>query len=197
MDASLAPVIHGLTTQELERNCASIQRVDAAPKWVCLGGLVPLVRQSGQLGANASSAQAELRSRIGLRPGQVPVIAAARARGWIAAYNSRCVQAGAGLAGFHRLARAAGFGTVFLPGGTEPFVADRGRKRAASRLLLTEADLGGLALCECPACARAGDLGRRIASLAGSYLPRAAHNAWVLLGEACQHRMAARASNTG
>ena len=197
MDASLAPVIHGLTTQELERNCASIQRVDAAPKWVCLGGLVPLVRQSGQLGANASSAQAELRSRIELVRARFPssrlhVLGVGSPRTIAAAF-----EAGADSLDSIGWRRAAGFGTVFLPGGTEPFVADRGRKRAASRLLLTEADLGGLALCECPACARAGDLGRRIASLAGSYLPRAAHNAWVLLGEACQHRMAARASNTG
>lgn len=62
----------------------------------------------------------------------------------------------------------------------------RGRKRAASRLQLTELDLAVLANCECPACERAGGLDERVATLASSYLPRAAHNAWVLLGETGQ-----------
>lgn len=196
MGASLAPVIHGVTTDELEANCASVQSVDATPIWVCLGGLVPLLRQSGQLGANAASAQAELRSRIGLVRAGFPasrlhVLGVGSPRTIAAAF-----QAGADSVDSIGWRRAAGFGTIFLPGGTERFVTDRGRKRAASRLLLTELDLDVLARCECPACTRAGNLGQRIASLAASYLPRAAHNAWVLLRGACLQHRAATVSDT-
>jgi len=183
LNSSLAPVIHGVTIEELERNCAATQSVDATPQWVCLGGLVPLVRQSGQLGAGASAARAELGSRIGLVRAKFPasrlhVLGVGSPRTITAAFA-----AGADSVDSIGWRRAAGFGTVFLPGGTERFVTDRGRKRAASRLLLTESDLDVLALCDCPACTRAADFRQRITSLAGSYVSRAAHNAWVLLGE--------------
>jgi len=184
LEASLAPVIHGVTIDELQANSAAVQGVDASPAWVSLGGLVPLLRQSGQLGPNASKARDELRARIGFVRAYFPlsrlhVLGVGSPRTIKAAFD-----AGADSVDSIGWRRAAGFGTIFLPGGTERFVGDRGRKRAASRLQLTDVDLGALSACECPACQRAGSLGQRLETLADSYLPRAAHNAWVLMGEA-------------
>lgn len=188
MEPRLAPVIHGVTTDELQANCAAVQSIAAEPAWVCLGGLVPLLRQSGQLGSKAAVAREELRARIGLVRTSFPlsrlhVLGVGSPRTIAVAFD-----AGADSVDSIGWRRAAGFGTVFLPGGTERFVTARGRKRAASRLQLTELDLSVLAECGCPACERAGELDGRVETLAGSYLPRAAHNAWVLIGETGQLR---------
>lgn len=182
--ASLAPVIHGVTTDELHANCVAVKHIEPAPTWVCLGGLVPLLRQSGQLGAKAGEAREELRSRIAFVrdsfPGaQLHVLGVGSPRTIAAAFK-----AGADSVDSIGWRRAAGFGTIFLPGGTERFVAHRDRKRSTSRLLLTDADREVLDGCDCPACSRAGTIDQRLETLAGSYLPRAAHNAWILLGEA-------------
>jgi tRNA-guanine family transglycosylase len=188
IEPRLAPVIHGVTTDELQANCAAVHSIDAEPAWVCVGGLVPLLRQCGQLGSNAAAAREELRARIGLVRTNFPlsrlhVLGAGSPRTIAVAFD-----AGADSVDSIGWRRAAGFGTIFMPGGTERFVTARGRKRAASRLQLTEVDLSLLAECGCPSCAGAGELDRRLDTLSGSYLPRAAHNAWVLIGEGAQLR---------
>ena len=182
--ASLAPVIHGVTLDELHANCVAIQQIEPTPTWVCLGGLVPLLRQSGQLGAKAGEAREELRSRIQFVRASFPgsllhALGVGSPRTIGAAF-----EAGADSVDSIGWRRAAGFGTIFLPGGTERFVAHRDRKRSSSRLLLTDADRDVLARCDCPACTRAGTIDQRLETLAGSYLPRAAHNACILLAEA-------------
>ena len=80
--------------------------------------------------------------------------------------------------------RAAGFGTIFLPGGTERFVSDRARQRPRSRRQLDNNDLQMIATCDCPPCSRNNSLESRLALLSECYLARAAHNASVLIGEA-------------
>lgn len=181
--ANLAPVVHGVTVDELEANCEAIRKVDPAPAWVCLGGLVPLLRQCGQLRHRAAEARERLSETIRLVRAAFPasklhVLGVGSPRNIATAYAS-----GADSVDSIGWRRAAGFGTIFLPGGTERFVAHRDRKRAGSRRLLDEVDLQALGVCDCPACVEAGGLDARLASLTVSYLPRAAHNAWVLLGE--------------
>lgn len=181
--ARLAPVVHGLTVDELEANCEAVRGVDSAPAWVCLGGLVPLLRQCGQLRHRAADARTRLAYTIRLVRAAFPasrlhVLGVGSPRNIAVAYAS-----GADSVDSIGWRRAAGFGTIFLPGGTERFVAHRDRKRAGSRRMLDEADLLALRACGCPACAAAGGIEARLSGLASSYLPRAAHNAWVLLGE--------------
>jgi tRNA-guanine family transglycosylase len=183
-DASLAPVIHGTGHDELRSNCDAVSGISPAPDWVCLGGVVPLLRQSGQLGAQADIARERLQNSIQtvrerFPTSQLHVLGVGSPRTIAMAYS-----AGADSVDSIGWRRAAGFGTIFLPGGTERFVVNRDRKRATSRLTLTEADRAALGVCECPVCSEHGTLDARIEKLASSYLPRAAHNAWVLLAEA-------------
>jgi tRNA-guanine family transglycosylase len=182
--ADLAPVVHGVTTDELRANCDAIATIEPTPPWVCLGGLVPLLRQCGQLRKSGVQAREHLHHTITLVRNRFPhshlhVLGVGSPRTVAAAYAG-----GADSVDSIGWRRAAGFGTIFLPGGTERFVADRERKRATSRWMLTEADRHALGQCACPVCHDAGEVADRIAALAQSYLPRAAHNAWVLLGEA-------------
>ncbi len=184
-NTALAPVVHGVTPEELHANCDAIQRIDPMPAWVCIGGLVPLLRQCGQLRQRSVEARNRLQETISFVRRSFPVsrlhvLGAGSPRTIATAFA-----AGADSVDSVGWRRAAGFGAIFLPGGTERFVAHRDRKRAASRTLLTEVDRATLQRCDCPACARAGgDLSGRVAALAESYIARAAHNAWVLLGEA-------------
>jgi tRNA-guanine family transglycosylase len=182
--AHLAPVVHRANPQELDSSCKAIRRVDSSPAWICVGGLVPLLRQSGQVRQRASAARLELQNTIAFVRKSFPssrlhVLGAGSPRTIAAAFAN-----GADSVDSIGWRRAAGFGTIFLPGGTERFVLHRDRKRARSRLLLTDEDRDLLARCECPACTRAENLDARIENLAISYMPRAAHNAWVLIGEA-------------
>lgn len=181
--ANLAPVVHGVTPEELAANCAAIRAIDPDPSWVCLGGLVPWLRQCGQVRHRAAEAQLRLRDTIGLVRANFPesrlhALGVGSPRNIAAAFAN-----GADSVDSIGWRRAAGFGTIFLPGGTERFVGHRDRKRAASRRVLDDGDRQTLAACDCPACGRAGDLAARIRSLSQSYLPRAAHNAWVVLSE--------------
>lgn len=180
----LAPVVHGVTPDEFQANCEAIGRIEPAPSWVCLGGLVPLLRQCGQLRHRAPEARQRLHDTVAIVRRYFPrswlhVLGAGAPRTVATAFAG-----GANSVDSIGWRRAAGFGTIFLPGGTERFVAHRSRKRAASRLLLTDVDRQTLSECRCPACTRAGDLAGRMDALSASYLPRAAHNAWVLLAEA-------------
>jgi tRNA-guanine family transglycosylase len=177
----LVPVLHGITLEELAANCETLRRANAGPKWICMGGLVPRLRQSGannntgrnvREGVGQSIALArECFSRSNLHvlgAGAPATIAAAFA------YGADSVDS----IGWRR---AAGFGTIFLPGGSERFVAPRHRQRPRSRPALSAADLTYLSRCNCPACAHYDDLGGRLSELSHSYLARAAHNAHILM----------------
>ncbi len=180
----LAPVVHGTSVEEIERNCAGIRRIEHTPAWVCLGGQVPLLRQSGQLRQKAIEARRQFHETVTLVrqafPGsRLHVLGVGAPRTIAAAFEG-----GADSVDSVGWRRAAGFGTIFMPGGTERFVSERGRKRANSRLMLTDTDLAALAECKCPACRREERLADRLTVLAGSYLARAAHNASVLIAQA-------------
>ena len=177
----LAPVVHGISLEEVEESCTAVRTVLPDPRWVCLGGLVPLLRRSGRRDDKAAAARQTLRVTIRLLRRAFPtsmlhILGVGSPRTISIAFAS-----GANSVDSIGWRRAAGFGTIFLPGGTERFVAGRSRKRAKSRKLLDEYDLEVLSCCECPACERAGNLAGRVSSLGNSYLARAAHNAWVLV----------------
>lgn len=179
----LVPVLHGITPDELADNCSILSKLNARPAWVCVGGLVPLLRRSGGQGRAAQAARESLRQSISLVRARFPQstlhVLGAGSPGTISA-ALRCGADSVDSVGWRR---AAGFGTIFLPGGSERFVAPRDRMRPKSRPSLDESEVAILEVCECPPCARAGALDQRLKSLAACYLARAAHNAHVLLGD--------------
>jgi tRNA-guanine family transglycosylase len=180
----LAPVIHGLSLEELRANCAAVQSVVARPKWICLGGLVPLLRVSGRRDRKTSTTRRSLEAAIRLVRGAfqfsiLHVLGVGSPRTITAAFQS-----GADSVDSIGWRRAAGFGTIFLPGGSERFVIDQPRRRPTSRKLLGDEDIELLRRCICPVCRSAEDPMGRISRLAESYIARAAHNAWVLIDEA-------------
>ena len=180
----LVPVLHGVTSEEVADNCNILRKLNPNPTWVCLGGRVPLLRRSGGRGAAAQQAREMLVESISLARANFPRsclhVLGAGAPGTV----SMAFQCGADSVDSVGWRRAAGFGTIFLPGGSERFVADRDRKRPGSRPSLGSSELNSIAVCTCPPCTRAESLDIRLQHLADSYLARAAHNAHVLLGQA-------------
>jgi tRNA-guanine family transglycosylase len=192
LGAILAPVLHGVTPDELFLNCRAIAGIEPNPQWVCVGGQVPLLRQAGSTHRAGLEARRSLQESIGLVRAQFP-----RSSLHVLGVGSpRNVQmalaAGADSVDSIGWRRAAGFGTIFLPGGTERFVSPRDRKRANSRKYLSEDDYEALRICGCPVCRRGDRLQAKIDALGASYLARAAHNAWTLIEETaasdCMHK---------
>jgi len=180
----LAPVLHGLTLDEFAANCSLLSRLNPDPAWVCVGGLVPLLRRCGGRGRSAGAARETLTQSISLVRASFPAANLHILGAGAPATIAMAFRSGADSVDSVGWRLAAGFGTIFLPGGSERFVGERERKRASSRPHLGEDDLQSIARCECPACIRAGPLHGRLECLSDSYLARAAHNAHILLGEA-------------
>lgn len=179
----LIPVVHGITADEMAANCTMLRRMNRTPPWVAVGGLVPLLRRSGSR-VRTARAKNELATAISLVrthfPDSVLHVLGAGAPNTI----SMAFRCGADSVDSVGWRRAAGFGTIFLPGGSERFVAERNRKLPRSRPALDDGDMRSLEICRCPACVRAGTLAERLECLSDSYLARAAHNAHILLEEA-------------
>jgi tRNA-guanine family transglycosylase len=173
----IVPVVHGRLIREISENARAIRQVLPSPTMICLGGLVPLLRRSGRAKASRhirfiAQAVREVRQLYPDRP--IHLLGAGSPRTVIAA-----LALGADSVDSMAWRRAAGFGTVFLPGQGERFVDARPRRRATSRPLLTREDIMN---CDCPVCS-GKSFGRRLSSLSRGYRKRAAHNAWVLSSE--------------
>jgi tRNA-guanine family transglycosylase len=176
----IAPVIHGRSVPEILRNARAAREICSSPLMVCIGGLVPLLRRTG--GSNTipsdnmcfiAEAIAAVRSTFGCA--LLHVLGAGAPRTVVAA-----LALGADSVDSIGWRRAAGFGTVFIPGRGERFVEARSRHRASSRPFLSMEEI---ITCQCPICAGLTPQDRLIA-LAANYRARAAHNAWILLEEA-------------
>jgi tRNA-guanine family transglycosylase len=176
----LIPVVHGTTEKEVEKNCVNIARLVPKPVMICVGGLVPLLRRSGRaeerLRTIAWLGRLIERVRIYFPATVIHVLGAGSPRNIATA-----LQCGADSTDSLSWRRAAGFGTIYLPGTGERFLGHRDRARANSRPLLDSRELNLLESCSCPACTEFPNLASRLARLQESYLARAAHNAWVVL----------------
>lgn len=180
----LVPVVHGNTMAEVESNARAVSALIPRPLAICLGGLVPLFRRSGKAGASLNSPIRFLAKAVSTVRSVFPnallhLLGAGSPRTVVLAFA-----VGADSTDSIGWRRAAGFGTIFLPGKGERFVAPAKRQRAGSRPLLSESDLTILSKCRCPVCGQANDLQSRVAQLAACYRARSAHNAWILLQEA-------------
>jgi tRNA-guanine family transglycosylase len=180
-DNRIVPVVHGKSEREFDKNCTAISTLIPKPRMICLGGMVPLLRRSGQASERERS-ETWLRKMIGRVKDQFPntivhVLGAGSPKNIATA-----IRCGADSTDSLAWRRAAGFGTIYLHGTGERFVAHRDRQRANSRPLLSKAEQELIEACSCPACAEFTNVGDRLVELQESYLARAAHNAFVILG---------------
>jgi tRNA-guanine family transglycosylase len=179
----IVPVVHGTTVREVEDNCLDIAGLIAKPRMICLGGLVPLLRRSGQPAERDRSINwlsgLVARVRVQFPRSVIHVLGAGSPQN-----IATVIACGADSTDSLAWRRAAGFGTIYLPGTGERFVAPRDRARANSRPTLDDRELELLEACLCPACDEFPRLIARLAELQKSYLARAAHNAFVILAGA-------------
>jgi queuine/archaeosine tRNA-ribosyltransferase len=180
----IVPVVHGMTVAEVEKNCLVISELLPRPRMVCLGGLVPLLRKSLRHSVAGNQSIAWLRTFVRTVRAQFPA-AVIHILGAGAPKNvAAAISCGADSTDSLAWRRAAGFGTVYLPGTSERFLSPRNRERETSRKTASRDELQLLESCVCPACNEWPDLRRRITGLSNSYLARAAHNAFVVLSQA-------------
>lgn len=176
----IVPVVHGKSRREIEKNCTEIATLIPRPQMVCLGGMVPLLRRNGHA-TERERTETWLRSLILQVRGQFPS-AVTHVLGAGSPKNiATAIRCGADSTDSLAWRRAAGFGTIFLPGTGERFVAHRDRARANSRPLLSSLELQLIEACPCPACVELPVIEDRLLELQHSYLARAAHNAFVVL----------------
>lgn len=180
----VVPVVHGTTVSEVEKNCIAILGLMPRPRMVCIGGLVPLLRRSMQHAAERGRSIAWLTLLISTVRNSFPKTVIHVLGAGSPLNVSTVIACGADSTDSLAWRRAAGFGTIYLPGTSERFLAPRNRQRENSRRTVNAKELELLEACGCPACAEWSELEDRVVGLSDSYLARAAHNAFVVLAEA-------------
>jgi tRNA-guanine family transglycosylase len=184
----LVPVLHGSSALDIGKNCESLSRVFPSPHFLCVGGLVPLLRRAGGEAAArqkifSNLAQMIRTIRSWFSPVLIHVLGAGSPR------NVRSsILSGADSTDSMAWRRAAGFGTIYLPGTGERFLAPRGRLRPTSRPTLSRLEKDLLSTCKCPACVESGGGTEQLVTLSRSYFARAAHNAFIIGLEATEAR---------
>ncbi len=194
----LMPVIHGRTLGEIVTACREVRQRTCHSRIVALGGMVPFFR--GHMSerrfryrrANGSLAAGEafVADAIAACRNEFPY-AHLHVLG-VGSTTTAIAVLGLGAHSVDSLAwrRAAGFGTIFLPGLAERIVSSKPRARQ-SRPRLGLADRQLLDGCGCPICRGQPTLCDRVNALAQSYVARAVHNVWTLRMEEKAFRNAA------
>ncbi|MGY4317606.1 hypothetical protein [Bradyrhizobium sp. JR3.5] len=181
-DKIIMPVVHGRTRREVECCIDLIASISPRPRWVGIGGVVPLLQKRRLLADWGDSTEAFiamcLRS-VSLRfnHSKIHVFGAGGTRTFPA-----MVAFGADSADSIGWRQAAGFGSVFLPLKSQRIVARRGDERAV-RKVLDKSDADDLMRCDCPICRSRTTSKLRIASFKKSFHNRSIHNAWVIANQ--------------
>jgi queuine/archaeosine tRNA-ribosyltransferase len=189
-DSRIMPVVHGRDLSEIARACHDVRLRVSRPKTVALGGMVPFLR-----GAMSRERIGPRRSRGAQRPGvEFVADALALCRSHFPESRIHVFGVGSPTTAIALIAlgadsvdslawrRAAGYGTIFLPGCAERIVSVKARQRF-SRPVLSVRDRRALQRCCCPVCQRHPELKGRIGALGTSYVARAVHNVWTLMSE--------------
>jgi tRNA-guanine family transglycosylase len=195
-DGRLMPVIHGRNLVEISKACREVRRRTDAHV-VALGGMVPFLRglmsrerfsyrrRNGSLGSGADFvADALAICRSEFPHSQLHIFGVGSPTTAIA-----LLALGADSVDSLAWRRAAGYGTIFLPGCAERIVSLRKRQHL-SRPVLSTRDLLLLKACVCPICSRYSGLKGRLGALGQSYVSRAVHNVWTLVTEEAALRTA-------
>lgn len=199
MPERLMPVVHGHSWDELLRSCESIKSVCSHPRYVGLGGLVPLLRSGGTpAGFNYRRSDGTTGGSADWVADSLAIVRRAFPRSLVHAFGvGSAVTAigmmtlGADSVDSMSWRRAANFGAILLPGRAERFPTLR-TDRVRSRPVLSEDDLKLLSLCRCPVCRPGRSLEEVTKALSSCYETRAIHNAWTVMSEVAAFREAVR-----
>ncbi|XIA63667.1 hypothetical protein ACFIOY_32100 [Bradyrhizobium sp. TZ2] len=176
---TIMPVVHGRTRSELQRSIKLIAAVLPNPKWVGIGGVVPLLQRRRLLpdwkGSPESFIAMSIRqTREEFQRARIHVFGAGGTRTFPAT-----VALGADSADSIGWRQAAGFGSVFFPLKSQRILSHAVDKRPV-RKLIDKDDLSSLSICRCPICKRGTSVRARVNTLKANFHNRAIHNAWTL-----------------
>jgi tRNA-guanine family transglycosylase len=193
----LIPIIHGHSLAEIVAACSDVRCRVISPPFIGLGGMVPFLRgymsrqrfhykrANNSVGTGETFfADAIVNCKNEFPASHLHVFGVGSPTTAIAAFVL-----GADSVDSLAWRRAAGFGTIFLPGLAERIVSHKPRQRY-SRPTLTAADSISLENCDCPICTPLAHFEDRIGALADSYVARAVHNVWTLRREEAALRSA-------
>ncbi|WP_020398672.1 hypothetical protein [Kordiimonas gwangyangensis] len=180
----LIPVVHGRTIDEVSANIDVIKARSSSWAWVGVGGIVPLLRQKNDSRLSDGRHAREHVSSIVRQTKEAFPEHNVHAFG-VGAPSTIISLMALGVNSVDSIGwrSAANFGTIYLPGRPARFPTKSGIKTRHTRPALTEAEIELLENCLCPICKHCSSVEERLAKLNSSYVPRAAHNAWVVLNE--------------
>jgi queuine/archaeosine tRNA-ribosyltransferase len=175
----IMPVVHGRTSSEIELSIQLIERSARSPKWIGLGGVVPLLqhravsREISRVGPEIFIARSIASIRSAFPKARIHIFGAGGTRTFPAVFAL-----GADSADSIGWRQAAGFGSIFLPLKSQRAIKwnDTG---PPPRKQLDESDLMQLADCRCPICFRSPSVGATLLLFKSSFHNRSIHNAWT------------------
>lgn len=178
----IMPVVHGRTISEIEHSIKLISDITARPKWVGLGGVVPLLQRRRTLTDWAAGPEAFIAKALALIRREfdgalIHVFGAGGTRSFPAVFA--CGADSADSIGWRH---AAGFGSIFLPLKSQRVIKWDQSKRPPRRCL-DLADLVDIERCNCPICRTRVGLDQRLTMLRRSFHNRSIHNAWIVANQ--------------
>lgn len=185
----LMPVIHGVTTREVERNCIAVQKIVERPTWVGMGGLVPILKLLGRNGSGAKRPHDHFAAALAIVRQAFPrslihIFGAGSPRSCLAAFAM-----GAHSADSQGWRQAAGFGSIYLPGKGQR-ILEWNRPDPRPRPIIDDDDRQLLQRCICPFCRNHIRIESRVRLMSKSFEARSIHNAWILRQEVTEFRSA-------
>jgi tRNA-guanine family transglycosylase len=172
--ANLIPVIHGRSLGEIDLACALTANAGFRGAKVGIGGLVPLLQQTGRRADTRAFIVRAVRTvRQHFPDSGVHVFGAGSPQTIQAMFT-----AGASTVDSIAWRRAAAFGAVYVDAGAQRLLPGA-HVQNRSRPILTGHEIDKLGLCRCPSCARQ-PVEDRLRILATSFRARALHNAWTI-----------------
>jgi queuine/archaeosine tRNA-ribosyltransferase len=181
-EKTIMPVVHGRTIQEIEFSIRSLSRIVEQPRWIGLGGIVPLLqhrrvsKEISRLGSEVFISKALGMIRQTFQKAKIHAFGAGGTRTFPAVFAF-----GADSADSIGWRQAAGFGSIFLPLKSQRTVRWN-LDRRPPRKVLTEEDREQLLSCGCPVC-RSVDGDERLRGLWESFEKRSIHNAWTIVNQ--------------
>lgn len=177
---TIMPVIHGRTESEIQLSVDRIVAIRSNPKWIGLGGIVPLLQHRKVSGLTIKPEKFVARAlaliRASFPDSNIHVFGAGGPRTFPAV-----ISLGANSADSIGWRQAAGFGVIFLP------LKSQRTMRSITNIgtlgnLSGRADLDQIEQCRCPICHQQ-TLDKRLALLGHHFHFRAIHNAWTSVNQ--------------
>ncbi len=198
-DLLLAPVVHAASGRAARYRCQELKAVYPRPPLVCIGGLVPLFKQS-RIGQRFTEKRGRTDRLINRWSVVAEIVGAVRqsfphtpihvfGAGSLSTLYMLLIL---GVNSFDSVAWRvkAAYGAIQLPGTADRFFAKAEKLTKKKRRPLSEEDASLLQQCRCPSC-RGKVLADRMDVLGRYYWDRATHNAFVFQNEVALFRKAA------